>query len=111
MNRTNPGLDPSTAQVCGSAERIHRSSRSSSVLSSSDSGSTVSPERTTREFPAGTLLVPTAQRAGTLAVYLLEPHSDDGLCRWQFLDKLIQVGELYPIHRVVGSATAPKKAE
>ncbi|OJT16252.1 hypothetical protein BO221_51095 [Archangium sp. Cb G35] len=72
---------------------------------------TVSPERTTREFPAGTLLVPTAQRTGTLAVYLLEPHSDDGFCRWQFLDGLIQVGELYPVHRVVGSAAAPKKAE
>ena len=72
---------------------------------------TVAPERTTREFPAGTLLVPTAQRTGTLLVYLLEPHSDDGFCRWQFLDKLIQVGELYPVHRVVGEARAPKKAE
>jgi hypothetical protein len=72
---------------------------------------TVSPERSSREFPAGTLYVPTAQRAGTLAVYLLEPHSDDGLCRWQFLDKLITVGELYPVHRVMDAARAPKKAE
>ncbi|NVJ06436.1 hypothetical protein HUW63_14480 [Myxococcus sp. AM001] len=72
---------------------------------------TVAPERTTREFPAGTLYVPTAQRAGTLAVYLLEPHSDDGFCRWQFLDDAITPGELYPVHRVVGAATAPKKAE
>ncbi|NMO14286.1 M14 family metallopeptidase [Pyxidicoccus fallax] len=72
---------------------------------------TVAPERTTREFPAGTLYVPTAQRAGTLAVYLLEPHSDDGFCRWQFLDNMIAAGELYPVHRVVESAAAPKKAE
>ncbi|HYH94877.1 M14 family metallopeptidase [Hyalangium sp.] len=72
---------------------------------------TVAPERSTREFPAGTLYVPTAQRAGTLAVYLLEPHSDDGFCRWQFVDGLITVGELYPIHRVVDAASAPKKAE
>ncbi|GHG91641.1 M14 family zinc carboxypeptidase [Comamonas sp. JC664] len=72
---------------------------------------TVAPERTTREFPAETLYVPTAQRAGTLAVYLLEPHSDDGFCRWQFLDGAITVGELYPVHRVVSPATAPKKAE
>jgi hypothetical protein len=72
---------------------------------------TVAPERSTREFPAGTLYVPTAQRAGTLAVYLLEPHSDDGFCRWQFLDNMISVGALYPIHRVVGPASAPKKAE
>ncbi len=72
---------------------------------------TVAPERSTREFPAGTLLVPTAQRAGTLAVYLLEPHSDDGLCRWRFLDSLLSVGELYPIHRVVSATPAPRKAE
>lgn len=72
---------------------------------------TVAPERTSREFPAGTLYVPTAQPTGTLAVYLLEPHSDDGFCRWQFLDKLLTVGELYPIHRVVEATPAPKKAE
>lgn len=72
---------------------------------------TVAPERTTREFPAGTLYVPTAQRAGTLAVYLLEPHSDDGFSRWQFLDGLTTVGELHPVHRVVGASSAPKKAE
>ncbi|MCP3097421.1 M14 family metallopeptidase [Myxococcus sp. K15C18031901] len=72
---------------------------------------TVSPERITREFPQGTLYIPTAQRAGTLAVYLLEPASDDGLCRWQFVDKLVDVGGLYPVHRVVSPATAPKKAE
>ncbi|MFP2958045.1 hypothetical protein ACLEPN_09480 [Myxococcus sp. 1LA] len=41
----------------------------------------------------------------------MEPHSDDGFCRWQFLDGAITVGEPYPVHRVVGSATAPKKAE
>jgi hypothetical protein len=72
---------------------------------------TVAPERTTREFPAGTLYVPTAQRAGTLAVYLLEPHSDDGFCRWQFLDGMLSTGELYPVHRVVEAAPAPRKAE
>ncbi|ATB35387.1 hypothetical protein CYFUS_000800 [Cystobacter fuscus] len=72
---------------------------------------TVSPERASREFPPGTLLVPTAQRAGTLAVYLLEPHSDDGFCRWQFLDKDITVGELYPVHRVVVAGPVPRKAE
>lgn len=72
---------------------------------------TVAAERSTREFPAGMLYVPSAQRTGTLAVYLLEPHSDDGFCRWQFLDGMIKVGELYPIHRVVEAASVPKKAE
>ncbi|HVG57928.1 MAG TPA: M14 family metallopeptidase [Hyalangium sp.] len=72
---------------------------------------TVAPERSKREFPAGTLYVPMAQRAGTLAVYLLEPHSDDGFCRWQFLDGMITVGEFYPVHRVVEAVSAPKKGE
>ncbi|RKH66481.1 M14 family metallopeptidase [Corallococcus llansteffanensis] len=72
---------------------------------------TVAPERSEREFPAGTLKVPTDQRTGTLITYLLEPHSDDGFCRWQFLDDTLTVGELYPIHRVVEATRAPLKVE
>ena len=60
----------------------------------------VRPERRSATFPAGTLIVRTAQRTGTLAVYLLEPQSDDGFTRWEFLDSHLKVGELYPIHRV-----------
>jgi len=70
-----------------------------------------SPERRTFTAPAGTLYVPTAQRAGTLAVYLLEPGSDDGFTRWQFLDKLLAQGELHPVHRVVSAVEPPRKAE
>jgi hypothetical protein len=71
----------------------------------------VSPERRTITVPAGTLYVPTARRTGTLAVYLLEPHSDDGFTRWEFLDKDLQVGKHHPVHRVVKPITAPRKAE
>lgn len=67
---------------------------------------TVSAERRRATFPAGTLVVPTAQRAGTLAVYLLEPHADDGLARWQYLDAMLEVGGWYPIHRMI-DAPAP----
>jgi hypothetical protein len=72
---------------------------------------TVSPERRTISAPAGTLYVPTAQRAGTLAVYLLEPHSDDGFTRWQFLDAALVVGHHHPVHRVVQAVSPPRKAE
>lgn len=41
----------------------------------------------TKEFPAGTLIVPTAQPLGNLAAYLLEPESDDGLLVWNFFDR------------------------
>ena len=46
----------------------------------------VSPRREARMVPAGTLMVRTAQPLGTLAVYLLEPRSEDGLATWNFFD-------------------------
>lgn len=58
-------------------------------------------ERGLQRFPTGTLWVPSNQRAGTLAVYLLEPESDDGFARWQLLDGQYEVGGFFPIHRVV----------
>jgi len=45
-------------------------------------------------------LVRTAQPLGTLAVYLLEPESDDGLTHWNFLDRWIGKGREYPVFRV-----------
>jgi hypothetical protein len=72
----------------------------------------VRPERRTVTFPAGSLVVRTAQRAGTLAVYLLEPQSDDGFARWEFLDAHTKVGEPYPVHRVALTGAIPgRKAE
>jgi dipeptidyl aminopeptidase/acylaminoacyl peptidase len=53
-----------------------------------------------RRFPAGTLLVRTAQPLGTLAVYLLEPQSEDGLCTWNFFDDALAPGKDYPVLRV-----------
>jgi Zinc carboxypeptidase len=72
---------------------------------------TVRAEKRQVRLPAGTLLVPTAQRAGVLAMYLLEPHSDDGFARWQFLDPLLEVGQLYPVHRLVEEPRATTKQE
>jgi hypothetical protein len=62
-------------------------------------------------IPAGTLVVPTAQRAGILAAYLLEPHSDDGFTRWQFLDACIEVGKLHPVHRLLDEPSPRTKQE
>jgi len=66
-------------------------------------------ERRRVRFPAGTLRVSTAQRAGTLAVYLLEPCSDDGFARWEALDAQIQIGEPYPVHRIPLAASVPRR--
>jgi dipeptidyl aminopeptidase/acylaminoacyl peptidase len=46
----------------------------------------VTPRQEARRIVAGTLLVRTAQPLGNLAVYLLEPRSEDGLAAWKFFD-------------------------
>lgn len=42
-----------------------------------------------------------AQPLGVLALYLVEPQSDDGLVTWNFLDEWLRPGGRYPIARVV----------
>jgi Zinc carboxypeptidase len=68
-------------------------------------------ERRELTAQAGMLLVPTAQRSGVLASYLLEPHSDDGFTRWQFLDSDLAVGGIYPIHRLLTHVTPRTRPE
>jgi hypothetical protein len=53
-----------------------------------------------RAFPEGSSIVRTAQPLGTLAVYLLEPESDDGLATWNFFDPWIAEGGQFPVHRI-----------
>lgn len=53
-----------------------------------------------RRITSSWRLVRTAQPLGTLAVYLLEPESDDGLVRWNFLDEHLREGGRYPILRL-----------
>jgi hypothetical protein len=79
-----------------------------SKISSPDAGTmkreetvvTVSRIRGTATAEAGDVLVPIDQTLGTLAVYLLEPESDDGLVRWGYLDTHIRPGETLPIARI-----------
>ena len=59
-----------------------------------------------REFPAGTLFVRTAQPLGSLAAFLLEAESGDGLVCWNFFDRYLvpQWGDspqTYPVYRVL----------
>ncbi len=50
---------------------------------------------------AGDFLVRTDHPLGTLAVYLLEPESDDGLARWGFFDEAAQPGHLFGVCRLL----------
>jgi hypothetical protein len=58
------------------------------------------------DFPAGTIVVRTAQPLGNLAAYLLEPQSNDGLVVWNFFDRYLvpQWGVGYnpfPVYKVL----------
>ena len=39
---------------------------------------------------------------GTLAAYLLEPRSADGLVAWNFFDDYLEAGTEFPVMRIVG---------
>jgi hypothetical protein len=56
---------------------------------------------------AGTYIVRGGQPLGILALYLLEPQSDDGLVTWNFLDAWLQQGSTYPLLRVTERITTP----
>jgi hypothetical protein len=62
----------------------------------------VTPRRERRMIPRGAALVPTAQRLGSLACYLLEPQAEDGLTTWNAFDAHLAVGRDFPVLRVVG---------
>ncbi len=50
---------------------------------------------------AGTVLVRMAQPLGTLAAYLLEPQSADGLATWNFFDEQLADGKDFPVQRLM----------
>lgn len=60
-----------------------------------------------RAIPAGSFIVDTAQPLGILAVYMLEPESDDGLVTWNFFDAQLRPGGLYPLLKIGGVPPAP----
>jgi hypothetical protein len=61
----------------------------------------------TIDASAGAYIVRTTQPLGVLAVYLLEPESDDGLSFWHHFDPLIALGRDHPVARVRVPITAP----
>jgi dipeptidyl-peptidase-4 len=60
----------------------------------------------TIDFPAGTIIVKTAQPLANVAAYLLEPQSNDGMVTWNFFDRYLvpQWGmgySPYPVYKVM----------
>ncbi len=52
-------------------------------------------------LPPGTYIVREAQPLAILAMYLLEPESDDGFTTWNIMDPWIAPGTQYPVLRIV----------
>ena len=68
------------------------------------------------DFPAGTIIVRTAQPLGNLAAYMLEPQSNDGILFWNFLDRYLvpQWGlgyNQYPVYKVLDRTDIKSKPE
>ena len=73
---------------------------------------TVRRETSTLRLEPGDFAVRTDQPLGTLAAYLLEPESDDGLTRWNFFESALQPGSLrpgafHPVSRIEAGANLP----
>jgi hypothetical protein len=59
------------------------------------------PRQEMRKVPAGTFVVSTSQKLGTLAALLLEPRAEDGLTVWNYFDEGLAEGKDHPVLRVV----------
>ena len=59
-------------------------------------------------IPAGSYMVRTTQPLGRLAVYLLEPESDDGFLTWNHFPGLAK-GSLFPVARMVSGVAGPAR--
>ena len=61
------------------------------------------PIKETREFPAGSILIPTAQTAANVAIHLLEPNSPDSFVYWGFFNAMFEqkeYGEGYVLEKL-----------
>jgi hypothetical protein len=54
----------------------------------------------TDTIPAGSIVVPTDQRFGMLAAFLLEPASEDGYFFWNFFDAALAGDRIAPVRRL-----------
>jgi len=69
-----------------------------------------------KEFDAGTYIVLTSQKLGSLIASLLEPQADDGLLKWNYFDRYLvpQWGSAYypyPVYRLMNKTNIELTAE
>lgn len=60
------------------------------------------------QLPAGWYFVPTHQRHGVFAAYLLEPESEDGVVTWNLMDRDLRRNGEYPFLRLREPLNVPR---
>ncbi len=85
-----------TASKVTRQERVFQKHQAVSVEAAS--------RKESRRVPVGAILVRTGQPLGSLAVYLLEPESEDGLVTWNFFDDGLKEGQDFPVLRLLNQA-------
>lgn len=60
-------------------------------------------------LPAGTVIVPAAQPLGVVAMYLLEPESDDGVVNWDVGARVSAPGTVPAVVRLAAAPDAPRE--
>ncbi len=93
------------AEMIGKFARAERTAEGHQTIDITES-STATAKKT---IPAGTIVVRTQQPLGTLALYLLEPRSDDNLATWNFFDDAIAAGKEFPVLKVTKPAELATK--
>jgi hypothetical protein len=61
-----------------------------------------------KTLPAGTFMISAAQPLGILALYLLDPQSDESLASWNYFDKVMPKGADFPVTRIMEPLGIPK---
>jgi hypothetical protein len=103
LRRHGLGLEELTADAEPEAEvyRVDKVTRSSSPFQRHHLVTVDATARTARrKVPAGTVVVRTGQKLGTLAAILLEPQCEDGLTTWNFFDEGLAEGGDFPVLRL-----------
>jgi len=60
-------------------------------------------------LPAGTFIIPTDQRFGMIAAFLLEPAAEDGYTTWNFFDRAVRARGAHPVRRLDAMPNVPRE--
>ena len=66
-------------------------------------------QRGSQQITPDSYIVDSNQPLGTLAAYMLEPQSDDGLVTWNYFDRELKPGGVYPVFKIGRAPQTPQQ--